>query len=839
MAEVNPPIRCLIVSPEAPPVSEESLVEGGGIRSWGLAQGIKANAPEIEVTLAFHARHAAPDSCFAEQAGVRLAVWTSSSLAELVASAHTIVVRYEATEAVLGIAECIRPDQQLILDCYIPIYLEVSARGASDLQGEYLNYVHDVERWARILRRGDFFLTASSEQERFYEGVLSAIGRLNPATYGREMMIRCPFGVFPEGEPSPRRPLTELVSHGAMKVLWFGGAYPWFEFGELIEGISLVRAKGTEVELVIVGAHNPFDKPTEFTRAAERLVDEVEAGPHSTYVHFVDWVPYRERTAWYRDADVIITINSSGPENRLAWRTRLADYLAVPATILTNGGDPLGLFLAGRGAAATLPGTDAESIATGLLELLNDSRRRELLAAAVREVAEELSWTRVTARLAALIRRQERAADFATFGVEMAGPGPMIQSSGLRSLPRRVMAYYRRFGLWAVVRASVDAARFQYDERRTRLRASPQVIAIAHQLDLTGAPLVLVDLLHEMTAISPAGSIEVFTRDPVESPVVHALNAAGLVPRRLPTADRGLRFRPGDVALLNTASHGPALRDSVFRALETGVLRRCVWYIHEDTPERWFDQSEVPRVSHLLGSGKLFIFVPSSACLESYRTFFGSGGVHLQTYRLPLPERHGHVRPPEDFHTLRFVLPGRMDDTRKGQLALLYALSEIAHRLLRTGSERYREFSIEFIGLGRDVMSEWFRVHGESALGRRLILKPVLTREETLERISASNMTICYSLSESFAIFVYEGMFAGHPILRNDSPGQAEQLVEGVNGFGLKMGDYRHLVETLERTLDRQQTTDEQLAEMSAASHRMATRMMAQSYGPLLEKLLG
>ena len=68
----------------------------------------------------------------------------------------------------------------LILDCYVPIYVEVSARNAKDMPIEYHNYLVDLTHWNKALMRDDYFLCANEPQKHMYTGALGALGILNP-----------------------------------------------------------------------------------------------------------------------------------------------------------------------------------------------------------------------------------------------------------------------------------------------------------------------------------------------------------------------------------------------------------------------------------------------------------------------------------------------------------------------------------------------------------------------------------------------------------------------------------------------------------------------------------
>ena len=89
-------------------------------------------------------------------------------------------------------------------------------------------------------------------------------------------------------------------------------------------------------------------------------------------------------------------------------------------------------------------------------------------------------------------------------------------------------------------------------------------------------------------------------------------------------------------------------------------------------------------------------------------------------------------------------------------------------------------------------------------------------------------MTICYSVAEALPVFVFEGMLAGHALLRNECSGMEEQLEDGRNGFLLKSDDFWQMVGTIERILNRTSTSDVQLEE------NMIFSVKAITGGPIL-----
>lgn len=49
------------------------------------------------------------------------------------------------------VVESLSLEQQLILDWYVPVYIETSARETSDLDREYGGFLSDVRHWNRAL----------------------------------------------------------------------------------------------------------------------------------------------------------------------------------------------------------------------------------------------------------------------------------------------------------------------------------------------------------------------------------------------------------------------------------------------------------------------------------------------------------------------------------------------------------------------------------------------------------------------------------------------------------------------------------------------------------------
>jgi glycosyltransferase involved in cell wall biosynthesis len=554
---------------------------------------------------------------------------------------------------------------------------------------------------------------------------------------------------------------------------------------------------------------------------------------------FQDWVAFNDRADWYADADLVVVVNKLGDENELCWRTRLVDFVWGDVPILTNGGDPLGESLIAAGAAARFRSLDQRVMAEDMLALLQTPATLAGIRDKLETCKKALYWDVVTKPLARSIAAGDRAPDLRVRQtqtivqpIQPAAATPVSRLRRVFHLPNKVSAHIRVHGLRATAlrirsKASWHIHRF-LPKRRT---SGPRIVVLAHQLDLSGAPFVLLDVLERILSDRLPAAVALFSYPPVHDSHLSRLRRLGLRVNLLLDAAQAPQFEPGDVVLLNTVGFAASVRHEVLDALERKRIRKVLWYIHEDEPSLQFCPAETRRIRRLMKRGSLALITPAHHICEQYHRHFGLEIVR-EPYRIYLPEAHHAQRAPHDFDTLRFVLPGSFGDGRKGQLSVLYALASFYSSKFKNQPELYRDFSLTFVGLEDDFLSRQVRQH-QDILGHRLICHPKVTRDRCLEIIRAANVTVCYSIREALPVFVFEGMLAGHPLLRNDCSGLQEQLEEGRNGFLLESGNFWQVVDTLERMLHRRKTTNEQLAAMSARSYEIASSHGQNNYDRL------
>lgn len=821
-------MKVLVVSNGPVPQGDKNVVEGGGLRCWGLAKGLAAHGHDV--TIATNAVYGNRRSVVD---GIRVLPYTlSPSFGRLVNAAEVVVVSYCMGQVTDYVIHSLSPQALLVGDAYVPIHVEVAAREADDVEEEQRHYFSDLSRWNVNLLRCDLLLVASPEQELYYTGLLAALGDITPKTYRTTKLLRTPFGIDPAEEP----PAAKAMSPDRLDVLWFGGVYPWFNGDALVASVEEARDGGVPVNLTLAGASNPFVRHEHFEQHA---ADVVEAAKQAGHVKIVEWVPYGERGRVYEGADVLVTLNTSGPESRLSWRTRLVDYVWSGVPLLTNGGDPLAERLLAAGAAIRVHGNDSAALARAYAELWRDPSVLQRMREALRPIRDELAWENCTTLLANALREPETRLlplRHAQRVAAMAAPAPgrigqKVQAARWYSTRARRYAKLHGWKRTSVTAVQVVGGRLPRRVTHPGVHSAPtRNWVISHQLDNSGAPLVAVDIAVDAVRACGVGSTSLVAFPPIAENRVHDAREQGV---DVVTLDSGLpapRPQFNDQVVMNSLAVARHVVLDVLYRLENGRLSHAQWYVHEDMPEMWWDSDVARRVALLVEAGRLRLCAPSEGVKTSHEAYLGlPGGIEVVPYRLDLNERYLRQRTESDFSGIVFHLTGSAWDGRKGHATVLSAFQ----RLVLThdvDDSRYRPFELHFNGLGTDFASEKLKASGRDILGDRFTSRAAASRDRALEWISSANVVLCDSVYEALPIYVLEGMAMGQLVLRNSCAGLAEQLDDGKNGWWIGDDHADTFVNALLNVLDRERTSDSDLARMSAHSREMVQRYLDADY---------
>lgn len=849
----------LIVSWSPVPTPKYQKIEGSGQRFFGLANGLKKNGVD-DVTIAVGGIYPLDVK---EIAGIKLINYDlNSDFAEKLTHYDTIIFNYTIHGSAF-IVEHLPENAQVIIDAYGPAYIENLARRPEDMVGTYVGNLAAVkEVFNKVLVRGDYYLYANSSQEKLYSGVLAALGVINQFSYHTERLLCVPFGIDkPDANAKYINPYPEYgIKESDFTLLWFGGLYPWFDITKLLKVIEAEK-QGT-LKLVIVGGNNPQNQHPDFIKHYKNTVDYIERHNLGDRVILVDWADFATRRRYYEYADAIISLNSEGKENAYSWRTRVMDYVGSKTPLITNGGDPLSDELVEAGAAFKIDEKSNESIRTLLQRLEKNPSMLNNASKKMIALQPKYYWETVTKSLAQVILAQTKPygeeQDFRLqYGISNSPLSAQTSRRSIKPVIRRVIRKVGTDGVLVTYTIAKDKvlrrAKHEYYRRAPgRTNQKPRVVIVSNQFNYTGAPLVLIDLLKELIAKVPkiASSIRFITFTPVEIGNISSLRKLSIKPEIFTNRELGLDFNKGDVVVFNTFAISNTTSRAAISAIKEGKAKKLYWYGHESSPEGFIDTSTRVEIVGLLKKNRAKIYAVSNATLREYQRFFGQKeNIEKVQFPFKIPERYFKPKGPEDFNRLHFTITGSLMDMRKGQYPLLYAFLDFYHNKYTQNPEKYRDFKIEFIGAYeksdltqdaayhvRNILKQ-FTISAKP-LGDRFVLLPGLTHKEALERIEAANITVCYSLSEALGIFVYEGMANGHPIIRNESAGQEEQLMDGENGLAVSSDDFPGLVDAIETILNKSKTTNQALADMSKKSLALAQEATKKDFSRITDDLI-
>ena len=837
--------KILIISNGPIPAPEIKNVEGGGLRAWGLANGLQSNSKDkYEVEVSYN-QVFKQDNFTDKLNSIKISTWEISTLAEKIQEFDSVLVSYNAGDITQTVVDNIRQDQQLILDGYVPIHIEMSARNSDNLDREYDAFNFENKIWTKALRRGDVLLCANEAQKKFYTGVMAQVGRINPITYGDEDLIQIvPYGIYREKAIAKHDPVSKLVKNKkAFKLLWFGGIYPWFDLTNLLEAVKNAN-KTTPIELIMVGVKNPFNQHPDFIKRYEEVMNYIKNNNMDEIVHITDWVKFEDRAEWYLGSDAVILINNIGMENTLAWRTRLVDYVWAELPIVTNGGDPMSDILEANKAVYILPDLDAKTIEKEIIKISKDKETLKQVSANLSKVRKLFYWDKVTENLSKLIFKGYKPADSGLLKEDEILDSPVVQNIGgsrivraknkARRISGKALRYYKNNGFAATYKIITDKVIRKIKRKIvSNIDKKPKMIIVSHQLDNTGAPFVAMDLAFDIQKqVKNLGrKLKFIAFTPIKIENVRELKKAGIEVEIYTDRNLWLNYNKGDIVILNSFGLSRTVTHSTIQAAKNNILDAFYWYGHEATPERFVDLDIRNEFVKLLESNKAKLYAVSKGSAEAYKEFFGTDkNTEVMNFRFDFPSDRFAVKDPEDFEKLDFIVTGAVSDGRKGQLPILYAFLNFYNSFYKRNPKAYRDFSLKFIGVDEvGYIKKQMEVSAKGLDGKCEIVGQI-PRAKVLDFVEEANMTICYSYHESMGIFVYEGMAFGHPIIRNDCYGQEEQLIDGGNGWAVRNDDYQTLCDAIEESLNIEKTSNDKLAKMSKVSEEIAERATHSEY---------
>lgn len=364
----------LIFSYNPVPTEEYKTVEGSALRFWRMAQALKGVGYD-KITIAVWNKFPQQIS---KTEGINITNFSDNpeELKKLIKGFDVVVFTCAMGGLSLAIYEAIGGKTKIVTDAYSPMYVEFLTKSPDKSEDDQLvsHYREYADAFSKILIGADHVLIGNDNQKHFYRGVMGGLGALPKHDDSR-------FITLPAFVEKDLKVTSRSKTNDKIKVLWFGGIYPWFDIANIIDAFA-DRKVSSKATLTIVGGSNPF-YPKDNMRYNGKYINALEAAEQhglikNKTVQFLDWVEYNNRVGVFNDYDVAISANGETIENDYSFRLRVADLAGNGVPVITNGGDVLGDELASERAAFKVDMSTSYNIIKGLDEILSAPDRISL-----------------------------------------------------------------------------------------------------------------------------------------------------------------------------------------------------------------------------------------------------------------------------------------------------------------------------------------------------------------------------------------------------------------------------------------------------------------------------
>jgi glycosyltransferase involved in cell wall biosynthesis len=308
----------------------------------------------------------------------------------------------------------------LVCDLSVPFPLEnlfVHRRGGMSPRQREAVHLHDLSVFNDQIVHGDHFLCANERQRDLILGALLALDRLDPQAVEDSpaldgLVSVVPFGI--EESEAPPQPAEKPALRGVVPgigrddvvFLWGGVLCNWFDPLTLIRAVERAAGENPGIKLVFLSTGHPNPLLPAFETASDAVALSDELGLTGRQVFFNrDWVDYARRGAFFRDADIGVSVHNLHIETRFAFRTRILDYLKFDLPILCTEGDSLADLVRERRLGRVVPCGDVGRLAEAMLDLAGgDGGLRREFRENIAGVRPGFTWTKTAAPLVDVCR---------------------------------------------------------------------------------------------------------------------------------------------------------------------------------------------------------------------------------------------------------------------------------------------------------------------------------------------------------------------------------------------------------------------------------------------------
>lgn len=259
---------------------------------------------------------------------------------------------------------------------------------------------------------GDFYICASERQRDWWLGLLEANGRITPQVSQRDPSLRQLVDVVPFGLrstlPQKTRPAIKGVWPGIAEddhiILWGGGLWRWLDPVSGVKAMAIIHAQQPSAKLIFPGTRHPNPALSNLPSNVDAARQAADAlGLIGKSVFFGDWVAYDDWTNVLLESDVALSLHFDTLETRLAYRSRVFDYIWAGLPMVVTGGDATSELITAHGLGSVVSVQDVAGIAREVLHWLH--RKREDKASAFAAARTRFTWEEAAKPLIAFCHR--------------------------------------------------------------------------------------------------------------------------------------------------------------------------------------------------------------------------------------------------------------------------------------------------------------------------------------------------------------------------------------------------------------------------------------------------
>jgi GT2 family glycosyltransferase len=419
-------------------------MSGGGIRCWEL---VNVLAHEHEVTLASTRPVERSHPAFRT---VRL---HEGNIDELLGTHEVAICHGVVMDRFPQIAEA---DLPLVVDVSDPRHLQALAEGRAEPGAQ-----RTVEARAmmaalnRQLERADFVICADEAQRDFWLGQLTAIGRVNPATFDQDDTLRALVDTAPVGMPHEPPAAESPAARGVIGgiepddflILCSGALHESLDPATLVRAVAQLAGDHDDVRLLFLGAggSDPDAPPSRAAVDTRRLAADLGVLGSSVFLHD-EGVAYDARAGYLLEADVGVSTHGERVETALSPRHRVLDYLWAGLPVVVTSGNAAARLVTDAQVGLVVPAGDVDALAGALRRLRDDPDLAAACRANAAGLADDWSWHRTLGPVLDFCRRPRKAADHVGRQARyVASRGTVLTRSPVYYL-RRFVEYVRTVG---------------------------------------------------------------------------------------------------------------------------------------------------------------------------------------------------------------------------------------------------------------------------------------------------------------------------------------------------------------------------------------------------------